>query len=68
MEQTLIQESPKNQRVQDKYVRKIKGVYIHICAKIKIEYEWKKFRLERGGKKVTQFHQTSSHIYWNIYL
>lgn len=39
MEQTFIQLSPKNQRVEDKYVRKIKVIYIHICAKIKIEYE-----------------------------
>ena len=49
--QKLFLQSPKDQRVQDKYIRKIKDIYIHICAKIKIEYEWKKFRLERGGKE-----------------
>jgi hypothetical protein len=47
MEQKFFLQSPKNQRVQDKYFRKIKATYIQICAKIKIDYEWKKFRLER---------------------
>jgi hypothetical protein len=51
MEQKFVMQSPKNQRVQDKYFRNIKDIYLHVCAKIKIEYEWKKFRLERGANE-----------------
>jgi len=51
MEQKFVLHSPKNQRVQDKYIRKIKDICLYICSKIKIEYVWKKFRLERGGKE-----------------
>ena len=39
IEQMFVLHSPKNQRVQDKYFRKIKDIYIYICAKIQIEYE-----------------------------
>jgi hypothetical protein len=51
MEQKFIQLSPKNQRGEDKYVRKIMGIYIYIYTKIQIQCERKKFRLERGGKE-----------------
>jgi hypothetical protein len=37
VEQKFVPHSPKNQGAYDKYIRKIKDIYIHICAKIKIE-------------------------------
>jgi hypothetical protein len=37
MEQTFVLHSPKNQRAQDKYIRKMKDMCIYICAEIKIE-------------------------------
>jgi hypothetical protein len=51
VEKKFVPHSPKNQGVYDKYITTIKDIYIHICAKIKIESEGKTFRLERGGKK-----------------